>query len=371
MRFRGILLILTILFLAHWFVFQTWLMFREAGSPASGAGAVLGVALLSASFVVATVLAHRYANAAVRLFYQAMSVWLGVLNFLVLAACGCWLIFLVVRLAGWPLGRPGIAAAMYALALVASLYGVINASLVRVKRIRVRLPDLPGSWRGRFAALVSDVHLGHVKGDGFSRRIVALLQDLKPDVLFITGDFYDGSMVDQDALALPWKELAPPLGAYFVSGNHEEYTGPAKFLEAIARSGIRVLNNEKVSVDGLQIVGVHYRALANPARFREVLGEARIDRSRASILLAHAPHGLAIAEAGGVSLQLSGHTHGGQIFPFTWFTSRIFGEYTYGLRRFGELLVYTSSGAGTWGPPMRVGTAPEVAVIEFVGNEEE
>jgi hypothetical protein len=82
-------------------------------------------------------------------------------------------------------------------------------------------------------------------------------------------------------------------------------------------------------------------------------------------LLSHSPRALPIAEDAGISLQLSGHTHGGQIFPFTWFTERIFGEYTYGLKRFGELMVYTSSGAGTWGPPMRVGTQPEIVLIQF------
>jgi predicted MPP superfamily phosphohydrolase len=125
------------------------------------------------------------------------------------------------------------------------------------------------------------------------------------------------------------------------------------------------VGNETVTVDGLQIVGVHYRDSTNPDRFRSILERASLDRSRSSILLAHAPHGLPIAEKEGITLQLSGHTHGGQLFPFTWFTRRVFGEYAYGLKRFGKLMVYTSSGAGTWGPPMRVGTRPEIALIEF------
>ena len=95
------------------------------------------------------------------------------------------------------------------------------------------------------------------------------------------------------------------------------------------------------------------------------LERAEIDRNQASILLSHSPRALPIAEDAGISLQLSGHTHRGQIFPFTWFTRRIFGEYTYGLKRFGELMVYTSSGAGTWGPPLRVGTQPEIVLIQF------
>ena len=115
----------------------------------------------------------------------------------------------------------------------------------------------------------------------------------------------------------------------------------------------------------LQIVGVDYHDSIKADRFQTVLQRAQIQPDRASILLSHSPHALLIPAKAGISLQLSGHTHGGQIFPFTWFTRRIFGAYTYGLKRFGEMWVYTTTGAGTWGPPMRVGTRPEIVLIEF------
>jgi predicted MPP superfamily phosphohydrolase len=266
---------------------------------------------------------------------------------------------------GLHLGRPIIAETMFGLALLASAYGLVNASWVRVKKITVKLPNLPTSWHGRVAALVSDVHLGHVNGLRFMQRIVAMLGRLQPDVVFITGDLYDGTKVDPEKVASPWKALSARFGAYFVTGNHEEFSDPTKYLDGVKESGIQVLNNEKIMVDGLQVIGVHHSDSTNPDRFRAVLKHADLDRKRASILLSHAPHELPVAEKAGISLQLSGHTHGGQIFPFTWFTERIFGKYTYGLERFGDLMVYTSSGAGTWGPPMRVGTRPEIVLIQF------
>jgi predicted MPP superfamily phosphohydrolase len=234
-----------------------------------------------------------------------------------------------------------------------------------VKRITVKLPHTPQSWRGRVAALVSDTHLGHVRTYGFSRRIVTLLERLGPDTVFIAGDLYDGTKADLDRLVAPWKDLSTPFGAYFVTGNHEEFSDPAKYLHAVKHSGICVLNNEKVTIDGLQIIGVQYRDSGDGERFRSILRRAALDRGRASILLTHAPHGLAIAEGEGISLQLSGHTHGGQLFPFTWIASRLYGPYAYGLKRFGNMAVYTSSGAGTWGPPLRVGTQPEIVLIRF------
>jgi len=112
-------------------------------------------------------------------------------------------------------------------------------------------------------------------------------------------------------------------------------------------------------------VGVHFRDSTNDEHLRAILRRADVDRNRASILLTHAPDRVNIAEEEGISLQLSGHTHGGQFFPFTWITSRIYGKFVYGLQRLGTLLVYTSYGAGTWGPPFRLGTTPEIVLIQF------
>lgn len=310
-------------------------------------------------------MAFRYSHVLVRLFYTIAAVWLGVLSFCFFAASSCWILYAVIRLFGLQLERRPLAGVLFGLAGFASFYGIINAARVRAKRITVKLPNLPEAWRGRLAALVTDTHLGHVRGRGFARCIVSSLRRLEPDVVFISGDLYDGTKADLDRLAAPWAELSAPLGAYFVTGNHEEFSDSAKYVEAIRRAGVQVLGNRSVTIDGLQIIGVHYRESTNAQRFRSVLQQAAVDRDRASILLTHSPNRLPVAENEGISLQLSGHTHGGQFFPFTWITSRIYGEYAYGLRRFGNLMVYTSSGAGTWGPPMRVGTHPEIVLIQF------
>ena len=331
--------------------------------PPSITQAVL--ALLSVSFVAASLLAFRYSNFFVRLFYRIAATWLGFFNFFFVAAGMSWFVYLGSRLLGVTLGRPIVANLLFGAAVIAGLYGLVNARRIWVKRITVKLPNMPSTWRGRAAALVSDIHLGHVNGGGFMRRIVSMLTRLQPDIVFITGDLYDGGKVDPDQVAAPLKNLSPRFGAYFVTGNHEEFSNSANYLDAISRSGIGVLENEKVVIEGLQIVGVNDRDSTDPHRFRSILERAELDREQASILLSHSPRGLQIAEDAGISLQLSGHTHGGQLFPFTWFTKRIFGEFTYGLKRFGEFMVYTSSGAGTWGPPMRVGTRPEIVLILF------
>ena len=355
--------------MAHWFVYQTWISFWGTtsfwGTPDAHGILRIAVGLLSTSFVAASALAFFYSNVLVRLLYKIAAVWLGVSSFFLLAACASWAVAAVVNVLGLHWERQTIAATLFSLAILASLYGIINAAWTRVTRISVTLPNLPESWRGRVAALVSDTHLGHIRSHGFVRRIVGMLTRLQPDLVLIGGDMYDGTSADLNRLAEPWGKLATPLGTYFVAGNHDGFGGHAKHIEAVEKSGVRVLNNEKVNVDGMQIVGVHYHDSVNEQRFRSILRGVDLDRDRASILLTHVPNRLPIAEEEGIGLALSGHTHGGQFFPYTWIVSRVWGQASYGLKRLGNLLFYTSSGVGTWGPPMRVGTTPEIVLIRF------
>ena len=163
----------------------------------------------------------------------------------------------------------------------------------------------------------------------------------------------------------PLKQLAPPLGIYYSTGNHDEFGNVAHYNAALEEACIHVLENRMVVIDEMQIAGVNHGDTTYPLRLRMLLDGLELDRDKASILLNHVPNRLPIVEKAGIGLQLSGHTHGGQFFPFTWLTRRAFGKFTYGLQKFGSLQVYTSSGAGTWGPPMRVGTAPEVVLLTF------
>ncbi len=360
-----IAIIQTVLFLAHWFLYETWGFFWGVPAASKPSPIAIALALLSISFVLASLLAWRSSHFVVRVLYTLSAAWLGTLSFCFLAAIFCWTSYGGARVLGLHPDRQELVVVFFGLALLASLYGMVNAAWTRVRRVSVKLPNLPASWRGRVAALVTDTHLGHVRGSRFMLRIVTTLTRLRPDIVFIAGDMYDGTVARVRELAQPWARLAAPLGAFFVLGNHEQFSDSAKYLDAVEHSGVRVLNNEKVTVDGLQIVGVHYSDSTNDEHFRSVLRQAQVDRDRASILLTHAPDRLQIAEEEGFSLQLSGHTHGGQFFPFTWITSRIYGKFVYGLQRLGNLIVYVSYGAGTWGPPLRLGTTPEIVLIQF------
>jgi predicted MPP superfamily phosphohydrolase len=350
--------------LTHYFLYQTW-AFSSAGVDSRGTEWVgLALGLLSISFVAASVLAFRYTNPAVRALYKMAATWLGLLSFLFLAAVGSWVVFGVGRLVGWNVNFHRTAELLFGAAILTGLYGVFNASCTRITRATVRLANLPEAWRGRTAALISDLHLGHVRNGSFLRRLVAQILREEPDAVFIAGDMYDGTAIDAGRAAEPLSELTAPHGVYFVAGNHEQFGDDSHYLRAIAAAGVRVLSSEKVEVEGLQILGVPYRSAAG-GRLASALDSMGLDRERASILLVHAPDHPEIAEAAGVSLQLSGHTHLGQFVPWSWMARRVYRQFVYGLSRIGKMQVFTSSGAGTWGPPLRLGSNPEIVMLQF------
>jgi predicted MPP superfamily phosphohydrolase len=356
----------SILFSGHWFLYRTLVRFFGVAAPAKLLALKVALGLLSISLVLTSFLAFRYSNPLIRCVYTAAASWLGILYLLILASALCWIFYGLAKLIQLPLDQKILIEILIGVALAASLYGFINSGVIRTTRVTVPLPHLPEQWKGKMAVWVSDTHLGQVRNYGFARRIAAEVKTLHPDIVFIGGDLYDGVAVDLDKTIEPFSQISAPYGIYFITGNHEEFFDNTPYLQAVRRAGIHVLYNEKVELDGLQIIGVDYRDSRREEDFRTILKKMEIDPLRPSILLKHAPLNLRVAREQGISLQLSGHTHRGQVLLFRWITSKVYQGYDYGLKWFGGLLVHTSSGAGTWGPPMRIDTKPEIVVITFI-----
>lgn len=357
----------SILFLGHWFLYRTLVSFFGLTDPAK-LWALRGVmALLSISLVCSSFFSFRYSSLLVRTLYTASVSWLGIFYLLFLASLLAWAIYGLTKLIHLPLDRRTLIMILFGIALMGSLYGFINAGVIRTNTVSLPLPNLPAVWEGKTAVWICDVHLGQVRNYRFAQRLAGMVQDLRPDLVFIGGDLYDGGeAMDLNHIVEPLSRLSPPLGTYFVTGNHEEFYDNKPYINAVRGAGIRVLNYEKVEIDGLQIIGVGYRDSKNQKQFRAILQKLEIDRQKPSLLLKHVPFNLEIARDQGISAQISGHTHRGQVFLFRFITSRIYKGYDYGLKKFGDLIVYTSSGVGTWGPPMRIDATPEIVVIKFV-----
>lgn len=255
-----------------------------------------------------------------------------------------------------------------ALTVGVAVYGFFAARAPRIERVALDSQKLPTGRRPLRIALLSDVHLGALVGAGRLRDIVARVAALKPDIVLSAGDLVDGQADHLNRLAPLLAELRPPLGKFAVLGNHECYVGLAHALEFHARAGFTVLRGAAVEVTPeLGIAGVDDPAARRPgapAATDERAPLAALAGGRFVILLKHQPV-VAPASAGRFDLQLSGHLHQGQIFPFGLFVRLMYAARSglTALTRGGWL--YVSRGTGTWGPPMRVLAPPEITLIEI------
>ncbi|MEO3874194.1 metallophosphoesterase [Nonomuraea sp. B12E4] len=242
-----------------------------------------------------------------------------------------------------------------------------------IERVEVALPKLDPRLGGLRFAVVSDIHLGPLTGRSHTERIVRMINGLEADVVAIVGDLVDGSVAELGPLAQPLKSLESRYGAFFVTGNHEYFSagGPAEWIEELGQLGVRSLRNERVEIGHqgavLDLAGVNdlNGASSNDGPdFGKALGNR--DAGRSTVLLAHQPVMVDQAARHGVDLQLSGHTHGGQIAPFNLVVG-LQQPVVSGLATIDGVRVYVTRGAGFWGPPVRVGAPPEITMLELSG----
>jgi predicted MPP superfamily phosphohydrolase len=257
-------------------------------------------------------------------------------------------------------------------ALGAVGYGVTSAlGDPVIEPVKVRLPKLDPRLGGLRFAVVSDIHLGPLTGKAHTERIVRMINGLEADVVAIVGDLVDGSVAQLGALAQPLKSLESRYGAYFVTGNHEYFApgGFAEWIEELGELGVRSLRNERVEIRHqgavLDLAGVNDlngTSQGDGPDFDKALGGR--DAGRATVLLAHQPVQVEQAARHGVDLQLSGHTHGGQMAPFNLVVG-LQQPVVSGLATVDGVQVYVTRGAGFWGPPVRVGAPPEITLMEL------
>ena len=251
-----------------------------------------------------------------------------------------------------------------------SVYGILNTSYPRLKTVEIEVPKLTEPVQ---IAQLSDVHLGHFRGERNLRRIVRLVNKTDAQMVVITGDLFESFYNLKPETLRPLAELKVPV--FFVSGNHDMYVDIDSVKQLVRDAGVNVLENCMVECCGIQLVGLdymrpddhtpdHMHAGVGFRTIENTLPTIALDSTKPSILLHHNPVGAEYAEKAGIDLYLAGHTHGGQLFPVTLINDRIF-NFNRGLYRHGNLQIYTSEGSGTFGPPMRVGTRSEVTLIRL------
>lgn len=356
----------SILLGGHFFLYFSLVKFLSIN--ASNAKIWLGgiFLFLSFSFILSSVLAHYSEGLLARITYSIFSFWLGLGWNLILAFLLVWLIIIITTLTGQSFDHKYLVGVAILGALVFSIWGSWNAYNPKIKNITVEIKDLPETWKGKKVVQLSDVHLGHIYGKKFLNNLIKKVNKQQPMAVFITGDLFDGMDGELNGLVNPLKNIKTQQGVYFVTGNHETYLGVDKAALALEGTQIKILDDELVDVGGLQVLGISYPERGESSDFATRIKQvADFNPQLPSILLYHNPNVAKFAKEAGISLQLAGHTHKGQIFPFQIITRLIYGKYHTGLTSEGDFNIYTSAGTGTWGPMMRTSGRSEIVVINF------
>ncbi|WP_430640952.1 metallophosphoesterase [Couchioplanes caeruleus] len=245
-------------------------------------------------------------------------------------------------------------------------YGVKTAlGGPRLDRVQIPIAKLPRAMDGTRLAVVSDIHLGPLTGVRHTQRIVDLINSVDADVVCVVGDLVDGSVAELGRAAAPLAGIRSRRGAYFVTGNHEYYSGYKQWVDEVARLGMRPLRNERLELDGLDLAGVNDLGgteFGDGPDYERALGNR--DTGRPVVLMAHQPVVARHVSEYGVDLQVSGHTHGGQMVPFNLLV-KLEQPVVSGYGKVDGVPVYVTNGAGFWGPPVRVGAPPQVTLIEL------
>lgn len=364
MRFIFVLfliLFLAIIFGGHYLVYYSIIKFFNVTSQPTKLTLLITAVLLSFTLIFSMTLARVSDFFVLRWFYILVTNWHGVLVNLFLASVLTWFIFWLTNLLKMNLNTKILLFGLFILAAIISIYGIWNAQHPQLKNISVKIKNLPAAWQNKKIAFISDVHLGAVNRKPFIEKVVEQINQTNPEMVLIGGDYFDGSTADYDDFVSPLKSLLTKK-IFFVNGNHESYVGEQSSDQVLQSAGVKILKNEIIAVDGLNILGVDYTDdLGNKKGFEELL--AKVNSNETNILLYHEPRYTDLAKAKGIDLQLAGHVHFGQQYPFNFITQIIYGKYYYGLNTDGDYNSYTSNGVGTWGPAMRIGNTPEIVII--------
>lgn len=390
---RFLIVILLITFTAHYFLFFSWSRFFSIQDGTAKSYLFVIVFFLSITFILSSIFIHMSNNPFTRIYYLLSGTWMGLMSFLLIATAIVW----AVKGGFWVLDLDlpdktiiqGLSCFFYGLAIVYTGFCHYEFYKIKINPLSVPIQNLPGQWEGKKIIHLSDLHLGGSKHQKFLKKVVALTNDQDADLILITGDLFDGATNSQEQYVSDLNNFKAKHGIMFTSGNHEIYSGVEKARKVIGNSKITVLDNQAIVIDGLQILGISYPEFKNTASF-DFNDLHLFGKNLPTILLYHTPTSIKANDENltdvrssdyfapdiifsntinhNISLQLSGHTHAGQFFPFTWIADRVFKGFHYGLHRIDDFYINISSGTGSWGPPLRSGYLSEIVVITLMSE---
>lgn len=354
-RFVLIGALVTLLSILHIFVFGVWArVYGFLDSSLIGFSIGAGVVL-----VLLNMLPRIKDNQVTSLLYVFGSTWLGAI-FLVFSAT------VVYQTLYYMIGGDNLLLylGLQSCAVFAAFYAIFNADRIETKSISIPFTGIVAPVR---IVHLSDIHIGTVHRKSFLQQVVEITNEQKPDLVLITGDLFDGSAPVYPDMLTPLDDVEAP--SYFSYGNHEEYEGLPLVKNTIQNLRLKLLDNKKVDWNGIEIIGVNdAKSLRDGESLDSVLSALSLEAGKPKILMYHTPIDWEVARKHDIALMLSGHTHNGQVFPFTLLVRVVF-KYIKGLYEEGGKFLHVTPGTGTWGPPMRLGSRNQITVIKLLPDE--
>ena len=377
---------LSLLFSMHYAFFRSCIYFFQLNRTTVKLIIYAAMVLLTFAFIAAFMLVHWRENFWTISYYKFAAAWMGFLIHALVAIGAAWLLLGICRLLGLAIPARAIAAVLMIIAAAGSVFGLWAAFHPVVHDVSIPVRNLPPAWENRTIIQLSDVHLGHMHGSNFARRVVDLVNAQNPDLVVVTGDLLDGMGGPYARNLKPFDDIQASQGMFFVTGNHEHYVGLNQALRLIEKTPLKILDNEAVEIDGLELVGVSYPGIKSTSVIKDFYFPKKPGKAR--IALFHTPTEMGIGVENieerhftnywmpdttfvlnktlDADVQLSGHTHHGQLFPINFITRLLYAGHDYGLTKDGDFQLYTTSGTGTWGPPMRTAGRCEIVRIRLV-----
>lgn len=358
-----ILVLLGSLFLGHFFIYNFLVKFFQITSINTKTYISIVLFILAISFILSSILIHYFDNFYSRNYYFLSWLWLWFLlniNILILILSLLSFIFSKSLLFDNKMFIWGL---LIFLSLIISGFWVYNAFSPYVHKVTVKLKNLPSNWNWKKIVMISDVHLWHIYQDSFMQNAVNKINSLNPEAIFIVWDLFDWMDWDLEKYVKPIDNLNAKKWIFFVTGNHETYLWVDKTFKILKSTKLRILNDESVNLDGINLIGFSY---PEQWKFKDVkwtLSKLNLDSKIPKILLYHSPTHLSEAEDAWVDLQLSGHAHRWQLFPFNIVTSLVYSWHDYWLTNIWDFQIFTSAWLGTWWPAMRTDSRSEIVEI--------
>jgi uncharacterized protein len=345
----------TVLFLIFalliYFGIQYYSMYRLFGFFSRNFNVLWIALIVTIIYPLATIIDRLFHSMPTRIMYFAVSSLAGFLFILFFL-----LILLEIGNLFYPLFTSHIAGIiLIILVIISGAFAIINASKIYVEEITIE-----NFGENLDVVQLSDVHIGTLRDSNFLNKVIKKTNSLNPDLVFITGDLVDGSGKLSNNTFSPLNKLKS--STYIIMGNHEFYEGENQVINYMVDANVTILRNKAVTAKGINVIGLDYSGDKNYVERQ--LKKLMLNNSKQTILLNHVPVGFESAEKYGVDLMLSGHTHNGQIFPFTLLVKLFFPKIN-GMYDVGNMKLYVSSGTGTWGPPMRLGSRNKIILFHL------